>query len=69
MDLFDPFHPFNDDNDDDDIFVTIIYRYLMDVLLQSDQTPLLTQRATLNRDREEGHGCLVNGYFADCCVY
>ncbi|XP_023746867.1 uncharacterized protein LOC111895011 [Lactuca sativa] len=32
-------------------------------------TPLLTRRAALNRDREEGHRRLVHDYFADNCVY
>ena len=39
------------------------------VLLQPDPSPLLTQRAALNIDNEEGHRSLVNDYFADNCVY
>ncbi|KAL7584084.1 hypothetical protein Lser_V15G45677 [Lactuca serriola] len=69
MNRLDPAHPFNDDNDDDDLYVTMIYQDYMDNVLQPYPTPLLTRRATLNRDREEGHRRLVNDYFAKNCVY
>ncbi|XP_052623869.1 uncharacterized protein LOC111878920 [Lactuca sativa] len=69
MNRLDPAHPFNDDNDDDDLYVTMMYQYYMDNVLQPDPAPLLTRRAALNRDREEGHRRLVNDYFAENCVY
>ncbi|XP_023742429.1 uncharacterized protein LOC111890552 [Lactuca sativa] len=69
MNEFDPAHPYNDDNDEDDLFVSMMYQYYTDNLLQPDPTPLLTRHAALNRDREEGHRRLVNDYFAENCVY
>ncbi|XP_023767353.2 uncharacterized protein LOC111915956 [Lactuca sativa] len=69
MNRLDLAHPYNDDNDEDDLYVTMMYRYYTDNLLQSDPTPLLTRRTTLNRDRGEGHRRLVNDYFAENCVY
>ncbi|XP_052627236.1 uncharacterized protein LOC111892461 [Lactuca sativa] len=69
MNEFDPAHPYNDDNDEDDLFVSKMYQYYTDSLLQPDPAPLLTRRATLNRDHEEGHQRLVNDYFAENCVY
>lgn len=41
-------------NDDDDVFVNMMYEYCTNVLLQPDSAPLLTRRAMLNGDREEG---------------
>ncbi|KAL7594140.1 hypothetical protein Lser_V15G33334 [Lactuca serriola] len=38
-------------------------------MLPPKPTPLLTRRATSNRDREEGHRRLVHDYFADNCIY
>ena len=64
MDSFHPYHLYNDD-----IFVTMMYMYSMDVLLQPDPASLLTRRAALNRNHEERHRHLVNDYFADKCVY
>ncbi|XP_052627200.1 uncharacterized protein LOC111909886 [Lactuca sativa] len=69
MNRLDPAHPFNDDNDDDDLYVTMMYQYYMDNVLQPDLAPLLTRRVALNRDREEGHRRLVNDYFAENGVY
>ncbi|XP_052622607.1 uncharacterized protein LOC111898989 [Lactuca sativa] len=69
MDQFDLAHPYNDNNDEDDLFVSMMYRYYTDSLLQPDPAPLLTRCTTLNRDREERHRRLVNDYFAENCVY
>ncbi|XP_023771189.1 uncharacterized protein LOC111919859 [Lactuca sativa] len=69
MNEFDPTHPYNDDNDEDDLFVSIMYQYYTNSLLQPDPAPLLTRCVALNRDREEGHRRLVNDYFTENCVY
>lgn len=42
-----------DDNDDDDMFVTMMYDYCTNMLIQPDTAPLIIRHATLNRDREE----------------
>ncbi|XP_052621181.1 uncharacterized protein LOC128127026 [Lactuca sativa] len=68
MEPFDPFHPYNHDIDEDDMFVGMMYQYVTD-MIPSEPAPLLTRRAALNRDREEGHRRLVHDYFADNCVY
>ncbi|XP_023748361.1 uncharacterized protein LOC111896616 [Lactuca sativa] len=69
MNRLDPTHPYNDDNDEDGLYVSMMYRYYTDNLLQLDPAPLLTRRVVLNRDREEGHRRLVNDYFSENCVY
>ncbi|XP_052627043.1 uncharacterized protein LOC128133585 [Lactuca sativa] len=69
MNRLDPAHPYNNDNDEDDLYVTMMYRYYTDNLLQPDPSPLLTRRAALDKDREEGHRRLVNDYFAENYVY
>ena len=51
------------------MFMSMMYWYYTDKLLQPDPAPLLTRRAALNRDREEGHRQLVNDYFEENCVY
>ncbi|XP_023753121.1 uncharacterized protein LOC111901483 [Lactuca sativa] len=58
-----------DDSDDDDMFVSMMYEYCTNVLLQPNPAPILARHATLNRDHEEGHIHLVHDYFADDCVY
>ena len=57
------FHPYNDD-----IFVSIMYRYSMD-MLPPEPTPLMTRRVTSNRDCEEGLRRIVHDYFVDNCIY
>ena len=63
----DPFD--SSDDSDDDIFFRMMYHYYTTDLLQPDPAPLLTRRAMLNRNREEGHEHLYRDYFADNCVY
>lgn len=56
-------------SDDDDMFITMMYEYYINKLLEENIARLLTRSARLNINREEGHDFQYCGHFANNCVY
>lgn len=55
--------------DGDDIFITMMFEYYMNELLEEDVSPLLIRSAVLSKNHEEEHEHLYYDYFVDNCLY